>query len=245
MTAQSRRQVAGEPRLRGLGSQWMAAAEGAFSGLAGSPERYIAAARLVAAWLGRLRALPPGPAAGPGDAGRGYLRECDDAAAVAALLGAWDARASQVPDGETSPLSLTGAEREALTAAAFAIRYTEVAEWLALRQRRREMAAAARSPRGWVVLEEAGDSDGDPFISYRRIEADPVTGRGVLVETHPDESFTQAVHEVHPISVDPLTGELKYDSHGSQLTFKSSDEREEHVAALRSRAARPSGQSTD
>jgi len=88
----------------------------------------------------------------------------------------------------------------------------------------------------------AGDADGDPFIAYRRIEVDPVTGHGVLVETRPDDSFTRAIHEVHLICVDPHTGELKYDSAEKLREFKSASERESHVAALRPGTARTSDQ---
>ena len=249
MAAQARTPAAGKPdrtalqaRLRHLGSQWRAAAEGAFNGLAQSPERYIAAGRLVAAWLDRLRALPPVPAAGAHASGSGYPDERDDEAAVAALLAAWDARASRTADSETASLPVTSAEREALIATAFAIRYTEVADWLVLRQRRRTMAGAAGSPGKWVILDEAGDANGDPFIAYRRIEVDPVTGHGVLVETRPDDSFTRAIHEVHLIRVDPLTGELECDSAETSWEFKSASEREDHVATLRPGAARTTGQ---
>ena len=91
----------------------------------------------------------------------------------------------------------------------------------------------------------AGDADGDPFIAYRRIKLDPVTGHGVLVATRPDDSFTRAIHQVHlirVICVDPLTGELKYDSAEKLWESKSASERESHVATLRPGAARTSDQ---
>lgn len=87
----------------------------------------------------------------------------------------------------------------------------------------------------------AGDADGDPFIAYRIIEVDPVTGHGVLTATRPDDSFTRAIHQAHLTCVDPLTGELKYDSAGKLWESKSASERESHVATLRPDAARTSG----
>ena len=89
-------------------------------------------------------------------------------------------------------------------------------------------------PGTWAALDEAGDADGDPFIAYRRLEADPATGRGVLVETRPDDSFVGVTHEVRLMSVDPLTGELTVDSYDYSWESLSAPEREKHVAALRS-----------
>jgi hypothetical protein len=229
--------AAPQARLRMLGSQWTAMAEDAFSGVAHSPERYMAAARLVAAWLERLRSLPPGLVAGPEASGPGALRERDDEAAVSALVAAWDARDSRAAaDGMALPV--TAAERTALTAAAFAIRYAEVANWLALRGRRRAMAKAAADLGGWVVLEESGDAAGDLFITYRRLEVDCMTGLGVLVGTRPDDGFTGVIHEIRLISVDPLTGELNDDYCGKTWEFCSETEREEHVTTLRSHTDR-------
>lgn len=100
-------------------------------------------------------------------------------------------------------LPLTAAERAALTACAFAIRYTEVADWLAARQRRRVTAEARAADReGWVVLEEAGEPAGDPFITYRRLEVDPATGTGVFVTTRPDNRFVTVIHEIQSAFVD-------------------------------------------
>jgi hypothetical protein len=221
-----------QERLHLLGRRWMGAAEEAFAGVTHSPERYVAAGRLVAAWLDRLRALPPGPLADRQPGGPEDREECDDAAA-AALADAWDTRESgAVLEGAALPLST--AERAALTATAFAIRYAEVADWLASRRRRRALAAAAADPGEWVVLDEAGDAAGNPFIAYRRLEVDPVTGSGVLVQTRPDDAFSGVIHEVRLASVDLSTGELNIDPAGEHWEFNSSSEREELVATLRS-----------
>ncbi len=207
MNAQAPEPTPGTPstpqaRLQLLGQQWMTTAQDAFTGVAQSPERYVAAGQWVAGWLERLRGLPPGQGDGPepGDPEGGEER---DAAIAAALLGAWDSRDSAAADGP--PVPLTAGERAALTTAAFAIRYAEVAGELASRRRRRVMAAArggsAGGP-GWLVLDEAGDAAGNPFITYRRLEVDPETGSGVLVETRPDDRFAGVIHAVHVVSVD-------------------------------------------
>jgi len=233
-----------QERLHLLGRQWMAAAEDAFAGMTHSPERYVAAGRLVAAWLERLRALPPGPLADQQPGGPEDREECDDAAA-AALADAWDARESGAALGGTAlPLTtgpLTTGERAALAATAFAIRYAEVADWLALRRRRRVLAAAAAGPGEWVVLDETGDAAGDPFIAYRRLEIDPVTGSGVLVQTRPDDAFRGVIHEVRVVSVDLATGELNIDPAGKNWEFNSASERDELVATLRSNSSRRHG----
>jgi hypothetical protein len=257
----------GEPsplvRLRQLGPQWAGASGGAFAGMAQSPERYAAASRLVAAWLNRLRAAAPdanelteanetdvvggvgAAGADPGDEGRDWVAQ----AAAAALLDAWDRREQGTGDAvaDGTGLPLTEAERAVLTTAAFAIRYGEVTAWVAARRRRRAMARAAAQanggPGGWLVLDETGDPAGDPFVAYRRLEVDPVTGAGVLVETRPDESFTGVIHGVQIISVDPATGELTADNDAEYCEFSSAEEREERVSALRADDDRGPGDS--
>lgn len=220
-------------RLRQLGPQWQAAAENAFAGIPQSTGRYVAAGRWVSRWLERLRGLPPAlpsalPSAQVGD-------QAQDDAAAAALLNAWDARDAGTP-ADAAALPLTPAERAALTACAFAIRYAEVAGWLDARERRRAMAAArAAGRRGWVVLDEAGEPAGDPFITYRRLEVDPETGIGVLVTTRPDDRFVAIIHEVQSVSVDVITGELNIDINGDICELSSREQREAIVDSLRVR----------
>lgn len=219
-------------RLRQLGPRWQAEAEGAFAGVAQAPARYVAAGRWVSGWLDSLRRLPPGPPAGRAHGG-GPDDEAADVAAAAALLGAWDARDSAAPAADAG-LPLTAAERAGLTTCAFAIRYAEVADWLTARQRRLAMAAArAAGRREWLVLDEAGEPAGDPFITYRRLEVDPETGTGVLVTTRPDDRFVIVIHEVRAVRVDPGTGELDIESDHASFEFSSQEEREGHVRSLR------------
>ncbi len=183
--------------------------------------------------------------ADPGDEGHDRVAQ----AVAAALLDAWDRREQGTGDGvaDGTGLPLTEAERAVLTTAAFAIRYGEVTAWVAARRRRRAMARAAAQanggPGGWLVLDETGDPAGDPFVAYRRLEVDPVTGAGVLVETRPDESFTGVIHGVQIISVDPATGELTADNDAEYCEFSSAEEREERVSALRADDDRGPGDS--
>ena len=193
-----------------------------------------------------------GEAGGASGAGELDL-DCDEdhdqgaQAAAAALVDAWDSRESGTGDAgaDGTALPLTGAERAGLTAAAFAIRHGEVIGWLAARRRRRAMARAAHAAPGapgalgagpsggWLVLDEVGDPAGDPFVAYRRLEVDPVTGSGVLIETRPDDSFTGVIHAVHAVSVDPASGELNTDNSAGYWEFDSAEAREGQVAALR------------
>lgn len=215
-------------RLRLLGPQWNSAAENAFAAVAGSPERYLAAGQWVAAWLERLRSLPPGRGAVT-EPGEIEVGEAADVAAAAALLAAWDARDSAAPV-PGAPVPLTAAERSALTAAAFAIRYAEVTDWLTARRRRRAMAAGGP---GWLVLDESGDAAGSLFIPYRRLEVNPATGVGVLVETRPDDRFVTVVHDVHVVRVDPATGVLSFEEPSRNWESSSAEEREKLVDSLR------------
>lgn len=226
-------------RLRQLGPQWQAAAEDAFAGVTQSPGRYVAAGRLVCGWLELLRRLPPGQ---PSDQARDGAQDSEaaDAAAAAALLDAWDTRDGAAPAAAALPL--TAGERAVLTACAFAIRYTEVVDWLAARQRRRAMAAArATGRRGWVVLDEAGEPAGDPFITYRRLEVDPETGIGILATTRPDDRFVTVIHEVRLVSVDLDTGELNIEIDAESLESSSHEERERIIDSLRVRQADKDG----
>ena len=61
------------------------------------------------------------------------------------------------------------------------------------------------------MLEESGSSGGDPFVPYRRVEAEPSTGRALLVTTRPDDTFTGCVHEVVTGHIDVRSGALRWD----------------------------------
>ncbi|MBV9792631.1 MAG: hypothetical protein JO016_01720 [Actinobacteria bacterium] len=190
-----------------------------------------------------------GEVAGGAGSGRELDEDRDEVAQAAAtsLLEAWDQRDAGTGDAvaDGTALPLTGDERAALAMAAFAIRYGEVTAWATARRRCRAMARArgqvAGGAGGWVVLDEAGDPAGDPFVAYRRLEVDPVSGTGVLVETRPDESFTGVVHGVQLVSVDPANGELTADNDGKYWEFSSASEREDQVAALRAGDGRGPG----
>jgi hypothetical protein len=174
-----------------LAVDWQTASEHAFGSVLLQPEVYQRTALLVGALLRRLREEGPGPAV---------------------LVGAWDRRRALVDELQTADPRLRGAggNLELVAGAAFAMRYREVVDEINAAQRLSRIAAEVPSA-GWVVLEESGESDGDPFMPYRRVEAEPSTGRALLVTTRPDDAFTGCVHEVVPGRLDLLSGALHWD----------------------------------
>ena len=117
--------------------------------------------------------------------------------------------------------------------AALALRHRElVAEQLA----RRRLAAlddARRRGETRVVLEESGDSAGDPFRPYRRLEADVATGRALLVSATPDDEFRRCVHIIEALRVDLGTGAVRELDDGSVEPTVSADERARERSAAR------------
>lgn len=206
-SAPDARQAAGE-----LHRAWTAAAERAFSGGVHQPDLYLRTTRLVGAVAQRLREL-----------GRG----------LEPLVEAWPGHRDLVRRVVESSELLTsdGLDVEAVAGAAFAMRYREALEEVTLDDRLAALAKAAPDS-GWLVLEESGYRPGDPFVPYRRLEADPATGRALLVTTRPDDSFTACVHTVEEGRIDLETGRL--DSGEPRFReFTSSEEREAWVTRLK------------
>ena len=69
--------------------------------------------------------------------------------------------------------------------AALALRHREVAAEQASARRVRLLAAARAGQLSWVVLEESGDWAGDPFMPYRRLEADATHRAGAARDSEP------------------------------------------------------------
>src|SRR5215510_1657041 len=66
-------------------------------------------------------------------------------------------------------------------------------------RRRALMAAASRDGVAWVVLEERGDPEGNPWSPYHRLEVRADTGDGLLVSTEPAEDLAGVVHRVRRV----------------------------------------------
>ena len=173
---------------RDLSRLWTAASERAFPASIHQPEIYLRTTRLVGAVAQELRGR-----------GRG----------VESLLEAWSEHGDLVRRVADSGdlLTVDGLDVEAVAGIAFAMRYREVLEEVALDDRLAALAAAPPGT-GWLVLEESGYRPGDPFVPYRRLEADVRTGRALLVTTRPDDTLTACVHVVEQGFIDLETGRL-------------------------------------
>ena len=119
--------------------------------------------------------------------------------------------------------------------AALAMRHREVVAEQGARRRLRRVAQGHRSGQAWVVLEEKGDAEGDPFVPYTRLEVEVATGRALLVTTRADEDFRAVVHGVEQLRVDLETGWVEEPVGGPVATalHPSAAEREAHAASLR------------
>ena len=156
---------------------WQAAAERAFGSALQHPEAYQRTASLGrCAPDRRLREAGPGPAA---------------------LVAAWAAPRALLDGVQAADARLDYHGSEPRARGRRGIRDALP------RGRRRDRAAQRLHGSLPTVPREAGSCsrsraprDGDPFVPYRRVEAEPATGRALLVTTRPDDTFTGCVHEV-------------------------------------------------
>ena len=82
------------------------------------------------------------------------------------------------------------------------------------------------------MVAETGSEDRAPFVPYQRIEAEPGTGRAVIISIEPDETLSRAVYRLDQGQIDLATGALRIgEAIGSYL------DRDAFAAALRE--ARP------
>ena len=196
-----------------LAADWQAASERAFGVALQQPEVYQRTALIVGALVRRIREEGRGPGA---------------------LVAAWERRRPLLEEvlADDARLGATRTDLELVAGAAFAMRYREVVAEIEAAQRLHRLATA--TPReGWVVLEESGFAAGDPFMAYRRVEAEPSTGRALLVTTRPDDTFTGCVHEIAVGRLDPASGEVAWDHESADDTFTEATSREAAVAALK------------
>lgn len=205
-----------------LAARWEHAGGRLFGPLTMDPELYQQVVLALAELLDALRAVTPSAAAlleaseqAPGLARDVLTRAGGDAAAV-------------------------GIDPELLAQAALAHRLRELRP---VEQARRRLAALAAAPTGsWIVLEESGDPDGDQDLPYRRIEADPASGRALVVFTEPAEDDLGCDHRVLTARVDLQTGELTVDAPDEQVALADATTREQRAAQLRRTPDRTDGQ---
>jgi len=133
------------------------------------------------------------------------LREtCRD---LPALLAAHE-RGGGLLDGAGVP-GVPGVRPGLIAAAACATRYRELVAELAAAARLEAMAQARAEGLSWTVVEENGQPERAPYVPYQRVEAEPATGRAVIVSIGPDETLSRAVYRLDAGLVDLASGVLR------------------------------------
>ena len=163
----------------------------------------------------------------------GRLREtCHD---LPALLAAHE-RGGDLLDGADVPgvPGVSGVRPALIAAAACATRYRELVALLAARGRLEALARARAQGLPWTVVEENGEAERAPYLPYQRVEAEPETGRAVIVSIGPDETLSRAVYRLDAGQIDLASGALEFgDPLGTYL------DPEECHAALRRTQSHP------
>ena len=151
----------------------------------------------------------------------GRLREtCQD---LPALLAAHQ-RGGDLLAGAEVP----GIRPGLIAAAACATRYRELVAELAAAGRLEALARARAQGVPWTVVEENGQPERAPYVPYHRVEAEPGTGRAVIISIGPDETLSRAVYRLDAGQIDLASGALRIgDPLGSYL------DPDECAAALR------------
>ncbi|HJY56974.1 MAG TPA: hypothetical protein VJ418_11370, partial [Streptosporangiaceae bacterium] len=115
-----------------------------------------------------------------------------------------------------------------VAAAACAMRYRELVASLAAQGRLAALTRARDQGESWAVVAETGSEDRAPFVPYQRIEAEPGTGRAVIISIEPDETLSRALYRLDRGQIDLATGGLRIgEAIGSYL------DRDAFAAALR------------
>ena len=84
------------------------------------------------------------------------------------------------------------------------------------------------------MVEENGEAERAPYLPYQRVEAEPGTGRAVIVSIGPDETLSRAVYRLDAAQIDLSSGALQI---GDPLgTYLDPDE---CTAALRRTQSHP------
>ena len=151
----------------------------------------------------------------------GRLREtCQD---LPALLAAHE-RGGDLLAGDEVP----GVRPGLIAAAACATRYRELVAELAAAGRLEALDRARAQGVPWTVVEENGQPERAPYVPYHRVEAEPGTGRAVIISIGPDETLSRAVYRLDAGQIDLASGALRIgDPLGSYL------DPDECAAALR------------
>lgn len=203
-----------------LAAAWQQAEATAYSTVTERPDLYERVIHLVRRTADHLRLLGGGTGALVTAAERGP-------GLVAAV----------VADSGISPGDM---DLDVLARAALALRYREVRGEQAALRRRHRLAEGRAAGQAWVVVEEAGAPEGDPFLPYSRLEVEAGTGRGVLVTTIPDDDYRGVVHQVRRARLDLGTGAVEPDPITPDVgSYPDARAREEAALRLRDGSSAP------
>jgi hypothetical protein len=184
---------------------WDEAEARLFPTIMARPDVYQQAVSLIQQLLGRLREI------------------CLD---LPSLLAAHE-RGGDLVD-ELAEGADAGIQPGLVAAAACAMRYRELVASLAAQGRLAALTRARDQGESWAVVAETGSEDRAPFVPYQRIEAEPGTGRAVIISIEPDETLSRALYRLDRGQIDLATGGLRIgEAIGSYL------DRDAFAAALR------------
>jgi hypothetical protein len=199
-----------------LAASWEQAEARLYPTVLERPDLYQRIIRLVRATTDHLRLLGPGTSALVAASERGQEL-------VAAVV-------------EESGVPATALDLELLARAALAMRYRELRGEQAARRRLRRVEEGRAAGAGWIVVEESGDSTGDPFLPYSRLEVAPSSGRGLLVTTASDDEYRNVEHRIRRVRLDLRTGEVVDDPTGpGVITYPDAVARDAAAAQIRGR----------
>jgi hypothetical protein len=209
-----------EPVPPALAAAWQQAETTAYTTVTERPDLYERVIHLVRRTADHLRLL---------GGGTGAL--------VAAAERGPDLVAAVVGDSGISPGDM---DLDVLARAALALRYREVRGEQAALRRLHRLAEGRAAGQAWVVAEEAGAPEGDPFLPYSRLEVETGTGRGILVTTMPDDEYRGVVHQVRAARLDLGTGAVEPDPQAPEVgTYPDATARDEAALRLRDGSAAP------
>ncbi|HJY67572.1 MAG TPA: hypothetical protein VJ254_12650 [Streptosporangiaceae bacterium] len=198
-------QSAGPEVPRAVLRSWDEAEARLFPTIMARPDVYQQAVSLIQQLLGRLR------------------ETCLD---LPSLLAAHE-RGGDLVD-ELAEGADAGIQPGLVAAAACAMRYRELVASLAAQGRLAALTRARDQGESWAVVAETGSEDRAPFVPYQRIEAEPGTGRAVIISIEPDETLSRALYRLDRGQIDLATGGLRIgEAIGSYL------DRDAFAAALR------------
>jgi len=174
-----------------LASSWEQAEARLYPTVLERPDLYQRIVQLVRATADHLRLLGPGTSDLVAAAQRGPEL-------VAAVV-------------DDSGIPATEVDLGLLAQAALAMRYRELRGEQAARRRLRRVEEGRAAGAAWVMVEESGDPDGDPYRPYSRLEVATTGGHALLVRTVPDDDYRLVTHHVHRVRLDLATGEVVED----------------------------------